>query len=135
MAYTWTQELATGVESIDDQHKQLFKAINDLLEACFSGTGHTKLDSTVQFLIDYTEKHFSDEEKLQQQYNYPKYPHHKKLHDAFDRTVREIADQLKKEGANAALLRKVNSSIGDWLVNHIKDEDKLFAAHIRESGK
>lgn len=135
MAYAWTEELATGNKAIDAQHKQLFKALNDLMDACSSGQGHAKLDPTVQFLVDYTAKHFADEEKLQQECSYPKYPHHKKLHEDFGRTVGEIAEKLKKEGASTALVCKVNSSIGDWLIRHIKAEDKDVAAHIRDHGK
>jgi len=135
MAYTWTDDLTTGNEAIDAQHKQLFKALNDLIDACFKGEGHAKLDPTVQFLVDYTEKHFADEEKLMQQYGYPGYLNHKKLHEAFDRTAVEIAEQLKKEGPTAAMVRKVNSSIGNWFTHHIKDEDKKVAAYIRDNSK
>ena len=64
MPYYWKDEWATGNANIDTQHKQLFKAINDLLEACSSGQGRVKLSATMQFLIDYTDKHFGDEEKM-----------------------------------------------------------------------
>jgi hemerythrin len=134
MSYSWTDDLVTGNETIDAQHKNLFKAINDLIDACFSGQVKAKLDATIQFLIDYTVKHFGDEEKLQQQYNYPDYPNHRKLHEGFKATVSEIAERLKTEGATAALVSKVNSSIGAWLINHIKSEDKKVAAHIRSNG-
>ena len=29
----WTQDMAVGIESIDEQHRQLFKRISDLLQA------------------------------------------------------------------------------------------------------
>jgi len=47
MALEWTDDLATGSEVIDYQHKELFKRINFLMEACRgerqgrSQTGHT----------------------------------------------------------------------------------------------
>ncbi len=34
MAIEWTMGLSTGVDEIDDQHKELFKRINRLLDAC-----------------------------------------------------------------------------------------------------
>lgn len=39
MAIEWTDELATGVNKIDNQHKELFKRINNLLDACNQGKG------------------------------------------------------------------------------------------------
>jgi len=53
------------------------------------------------------------------------------LHEGFKKVVREIMDQLEKEGPSLLLVSKVNSSIGGWLINHIKREDVKVAAHIR----
>ncbi|MDR0570249.1 MAG: bacteriohemerythrin [Clostridiales Family XIII bacterium] len=129
--YTWTNDWATGNQTIDFQHKQLFQAINNLLEACQSGKGRTHIDSTMIFLVNYTAKHFGDEEKLQQQFGYPDYPNHRKLHDNFKATVNELAKQLREGGPSIAIVGKVNSSVGGWLVNHIQKEDKKVAAHIK----
>lgn len=135
MAYAWTKDLETGNATIDTQHKQLIKAINDLLEACTAGKGRSVLGSTLDFLSDYTAKHFSDEEKLQTQSGYPDYINHKKLHEGFKATVRDLGQQLKTEGATIPLLSKVNSNIGGWLVNHIKKEDTKVAAHLNAHKK
>jgi len=131
MTYTWVDELATGNEKIDTQHKRLVSALNDLLDACASGQGRTKLNSTLDFMINYVVQHFEDEEKLQMQYNYPGYVNHKNLHEAFKLNVGELARNLKAEGATIMLVGKVNSFLGDWLIKHIKQEDKKVAAHIR----
>jgi len=130
MTFMWKEEYATGYAEIDSQHKQLFKAVNDLVSACKSGQGRNKLDSTIKFLVDYTVKHFADEEKLQQKYKYPDYLNHKKLHENFKKTVLELTKQLQEEGPTIALVGKVNSVIGNWLINHIQSEDKKVANHI-----
>jgi hemerythrin len=131
MAYAWTKDLETGNSMIDTQHQQLIKAVNDLLEACSSGQGRAKLDSTLAFLESYTAKHFGDEEKLQQQSKYPDYLNHKKLHDGFKKVVSDLCKELKSEGPTITLVGKVNSSVGGWLITHIKREDTKVAAHIR----
>jgi hemerythrin len=133
VAYEWTKDLETGHAGIDMQHKQLIKAVNDLLEACSSGKGRAKLDATLDFLSHYTAKHFGDEEKLQQQFKYPDYPNHKKMHDEFRVTVADLAKQLKSEGPTVMLVGKVNASVAGWLINHIKREDVKVAAHIRKA--
>ncbi|QHI72646.1 bacteriohemerythrin [Aminipila terrae] len=131
MKYDWTSDLETGNSTIDGQHKQLINAINNLLEACAQGKGRDALKETTTFLYDYTAKHFADEEKLQIASQYPDYTNHKQYHEGFKKVVREIADQLEKEGPNLVLVGKVNTSIGGWLINHIKKEDVKVAAHIR----
>ena len=64
-------------DRIDAEHKQLFDAINDLMDACAQGVGREKIMSTTQFLNSYVNKHFGDEEKLQVQSKYPGYAAHK----------------------------------------------------------
>jgi hemerythrin len=131
MAYKWDASLETGYAMIDNQHKQLVAALNNLLEACRSGRGQEELAKTLDFMTGYTIKHFSDEEKLQVQYQYPDYLIHKRYHDDFKLVVKDLAEQLIKEGPTEDLVGMVNTSIGDWLLNHIKGDDFKMAAYIK----
>jgi hemerythrin len=134
MAYKWDSSLETGHEMIDKQHKQLVSALNSLLEACRQGKGQEELAKTLDFMTGYTIKHFSDEEKLQVQYQYPDYPTHKQYHDDFKVVVKNLAEQLIKEGPTDELVGMVNTSIGDWLLNHIKGDDFRMATYIKTKG-
>lgn len=131
MAYSFTPDLATGNNLIDTQHKQLIEAINSLLTACASGKGRVELEATTKFLYDYTSKHFADEEKLQVQYRYPDYTNHHQYHEGFKKVVFDLCEELKKSGPTVVLVGKVNTSVGGWLLNHIKKEDVKVAAHIK----
>ncbi|MDR0992377.1 MAG: hemerythrin family protein [Ruminococcus sp.] len=131
--YAWREEWATGNGTIDGEHKQLFKAIDDLLAACKSGTAKDQVAKTMAFLKDYTAKHFAHEEQLQQQSKYPDYINHKKLHDGFQKYVAELSQRLYKEGPTIAIVGAVNMNVGDWLVKHITREDKKLAQHIKNS--
>ena len=81
MRYELTQDLLTGNQLIDSEHRQLFDAINALLDACAQGAGRTKINETVQFLNSYVSKHFRDEEQLQLQSKYPGYNAHHTFHE------------------------------------------------------
>ena len=131
MAYNMTPDLLTGNELIDSEHKQLFDAINSLLDACSKGQGRTELEKTTKFLYDYTSKHFADEEKLQIQSRYPDYQAHKQLHEGFKKSVLEINKKIVDQGATIALVGEVNTLVAGWLINHIKREDKKLADFIK----
>ena len=131
MAYSWDKTLETGNPSIDEQHKSLVNAVNELLESCSQGKGRSDVEKTLKFLQDYVIKHFNDEEKLQIKSSYPDYKAHKEKHEAFKKTVDEIAQEFNKSGASIQLVAKVNSSVAGWLISHIKTEDKKVAAHIK----
>lgn len=109
MRYELTQDLLTGNNLIDTEHKQLFAAINDLLDACSQGKGREKLVDTAKFLNNYVNKHFSDEEKLQVSSNYPGYPPHKTFHDGYKRQLSDATQQLLTEGPTVRALGPVES--------------------------
>lgn len=132
MKYVWTQNLETGNEIIDSQHKALIEALNTLVDATMRGCGCQELRQTVEFLEEYTRKHFADEEVLQLEYQYPDYESHKKKHEEFFQVVQEIGEKLSEEGATMKLLGRVNREMGDWLILHIKIEDARLAQYIRE---
>ncbi|MDR2632906.1 MAG: hemerythrin family protein [Treponema sp.] len=130
-AYRWDSTLETGHEVIDTQHQQLFAAINKLLETCEVKKGSEELTKNLDFLNTYTIKHFFDEEKIQQKYNYPDYPNHKQYHETFKNTVKDLTHRLIWSGPTEELIKEVYSSIGDWLVSHIKIQDFKLAKYIK----
>lgn len=130
MAYQFTKDLETGNLTIDTQHKQLITAINELLEACASGKGRAHLEETSNFLLNYTKRHFGDEEKLQIQSKYPDYANHKKYHEGFVKVVNDIVSELNTTGPSIVLVGKINNAIAGWLLNHITKEDVKVAKHI-----
>lgn len=133
--YEFTDELRTGNDTIDEQHMQLFEYINNLLQACAEGKGRSEISRAMLFLKEYTDEHFSAEEKLQNKYKYPDRVNHKRYHETFKNTIRELSDELERDGATIALVGKINRSVGDWLVNHVKNQDKKVAAHIAKSSR
>ena len=98
MRYELTQDLLTGNQLIDSEHRQLFDAINALLDACAQGAGRTKINETVQFLNSYVSKHFRDEEQLQLQSKYPGYNAHHTFHEGYKRELAAAANQIGAEG-------------------------------------
>ena len=131
MAYQFTKDLETGNPTIDQQHRQLIGAINDLLDACGQGKGRAHLEASAKFLQEYTARHFADEERLQQQSNYPDFSNHKRYHEAFKKVVADFTQRLNAEGPNIVLVGELNNALAGWLINHIKREDVKVAAHLR----
>jgi hypothetical protein len=51
------------VDEIDDQHKEIFRRINGLLDSCRQGKGKEDVGKVINFLDDYVVTHFGREEK------------------------------------------------------------------------
>ena len=135
MAFSVTNDLITGNDTIDNQHRELFKAINDFHDACSSGNGKERISATMEFLVSYTAKHFGDEERLQQQSNYPDQANHKRLHEQLKSLVNDLARQQQDDKSSIMVLTKLSNSLGTWFMNHIMREDKKVAAHVRNMSR
>ena len=134
MHYEVTPDLVTGNNLIDSEHRQLFAAVNDLMDACSRGEGRAKIENTVRFLTDYVAKHFRDEEDLQVRSKYPAYPTHKVFHDGYRRQLSDAARELLQQGPTVKALGDLNRVVG-VLVSHSRTEDKRLAKHVKEQGK
>lgn len=133
MAVEWTGELATGVAEIDEQHKEIFKRINALLEAGRQGKGRQAVAETLVFLEDYVKTHFTAEEHLQKKVAYPEYSGHKAMHMKFLIDVAKLKKDFDEHGPTLSLTLEVNNVVVDWLIDHIKKVDKKLAVYIREN--
>lgn len=132
MSIVFDESLYTGNELIDSEHKELIARVNKLVESCEKGTEKVTAVKTLDFLMDYTEVHFSHEEKLQQDVGYDKLELHKEQHETFKKSVDELRQMLEEEeGPTDAFVDAVNKNISQWLVEHIQGWDKAVAAYIR----
>jgi methyl-accepting chemotaxis protein len=132
--YKWDDSFVTGVKLIDARHMRLFEMVNRLLDACDQGRGQDELAKSLSFLINYTVKHFSEEEALQQQYAYPGFQEHRRIHENFKKTVGKFAQELNSQGPSQAMLEQIKTQVGGWLVTHVKSEDIKMAAFLTSAG-
>jgi len=130
----WKDSLLTGVSIIDTEHKKLIAAIDELVDECKRGQGNAAIGKTLSFVVSYTKKHFADEEKLQAQYAYPGITAHKQLHANFIKSITALKDGFDKNGADSALTGKINTTLVDWLIEHIGKEDRKLGEYIKSKG-
>jgi methyl-accepting chemotaxis protein len=136
--FVWDKTFAVGHEMIDSQHQELFAAINNIIRDC-NGTnkaqGREDFKKNVDFLAGYVDKHFSEEEVLQQRHEYPDYPNHRRIHENFKKEVRDLSVKWLATGPTEETGREVRAATGDWLIAHIKAQDVRLGAYIRSRAR
>lgn len=126
----FTDDLVTGNEVIDSQHKELINKINDLLRSCENGSSKDDATKMLNYLSEYTNYHFGAEESLQESIGYPGIEEHKKKHAELKATVQELYDLLAKEkGPTDAFAAMVNEKVTEWLYYHIQSFDRSVAEY------
>lgn len=131
MLIEWDEELATGNDTIDGQHKELIDRINTLLVACNQGKGRAEVSKLLQFMGDYVCSHFATEEELQHRHAYPEFSAHKAEHEEFVLKMRNLEHQFNTDGATLPLVIQTNQSMVGWLISHINVTDKKLASYLR----
>ncbi len=122
--------LVTGNEMIDSQHKELIAKINGLLDSCEAGDDKLAAVRTLDYLAEYTDFHFTAEEKLQEDLAYPGLKEHKEEHNKLRKVVDELHEMLvEEEGPTESFVEQVNKNVIDWLYRHIKGFDRSVAEY------
>ncbi len=129
----WDSSYEVGVDKIDQQHQELFNKVNNLILANQLKKGKEEISKTIKFLADYTVKHFTDEEELQQENNYPHYEHHKKLHNNFVSKILEFKEEFENGDIDTASMMSFNKTIITWLVQHVTGIDQKLGDHINQN--
>ena len=111
---TFDDNLVTGNNTIDTQHKELIDRIRNFVVACQNGDSKVKAIKMLDYLDEYTDFHFKEEEELQEKAGYP-----------------ELYEYLQDyEGPTDKFSELVQKNVVDWLFGHIKTFDRSVAEFI-----
>ena len=68
------------------------------------------------------------------QAGYPGLDAHKGKHEELRGTVANLVQDFEEEGETHSLEGAVETFLGNWLIAHIRDTDRLFGAFVKENG-
>ena len=125
----WTEELALGIASMDDQHRHLVEIINEFGEAVQKGKGSRVMKKILDELIGYTQEHFADEERLLVEAGFPKLAQHQAKHRQLIQKIERFQFDFNQGGKRVTI--KVEEFLTYWLTNHILIDDKAYAAYMK----
>ena len=131
-AMEWSPALETGNLQIDEQHKSILAAYNQLHLAMEKGRGPAEVRRTLLFLTNYTIQHFQMESELMDQEQFPEAEQHKKLHHGLVVQLSQLMKGLDE--GSAAVPAATMAFLSAWLVEHIQGEDCRLAEYLRGRG-
>ena len=132
MELEFTDELRTSNELIDTQHEELIKRIAAFVQSCESGVQNkVKAIKMMDYMAEYTDFHFGEEEKLMESVSYPELAKHKEKHKEFVKAIADLENMLEEsEGPTDAFVEQVRKKVVDWILYHIKTFDRSVAEYI-----
>jgi hemerythrin len=132
----WSDRYLVGIESIDEQHRELFSQINNLYLCCQKEGKEAQLlfNTNIHLLLRYMTYHFSSEEKLLKSIKYPDLAAHSQQHTVLANIIAEGIEHIEREEASDLFSRnkllEFIMYLRDILINHIAILDKKYVSYI-----
>jgi hemerythrin len=123
----WTDELNTGIDIIDNQHRRIVDMINALHDTA-KGKERDAIGNVIEELVDYTLSHFAFEESLMEEAGYQYVKPHKKVHELF---IKRVSEYKMRFTAGEDIADELNNLLSRWLFNHIKHDDGAYVGAVK----
>jgi len=127
--FVWTDALATGSKFIDQDHHELVRLVNAVLEPIAEQRGNPALTLALGELLDYTREHFAREEAEMQRIAFADVAAHMAAHTQLLGQLDEVRQRLEAQGQVQEM--DLYHFLTWWVKDHIRDVDMVFAAALR----
>ncbi len=132
--FTFTNDLLTGVYTIDSAHQQIIDQAEKITQLALEEKIQPKINEALYFLEEYVIVHFDQEETIQRDSDYPGYISHKNFHDLFRDRLEAIIEQHDANPTSPAIKENIVKLFGEIFYTHILTMDQELAAYLREVG-
>jgi hemerythrin len=133
MAIHWTETLATGLSWQDEEHREIFGHIGNLLDAMESNRAGDVVGELFDFLDGYVIMHFGHEEAFMEQSQMPSRRRHMDRHQEFRDQLKELRTTHARQGASTYLIMHLQRWLREFVLDHIARLDKELAAQVKAS--
>lgn len=128
----WGPKFMLGVDLIDTQHKKWIYFINKFFYSLISKDDDKKLSDTLVELKEYTEFHFSFEEKYMNEFSYNDLNNHKIEHKKFIDTLNEYFSEYIS--GDYTTIQKIVYFLREWVYHHVLTTDVKYVELFKKHG-
>jgi hemerythrin len=118
----WKEEFRTGIASVDYEHEQMIRLLNDLYSHV---QANDPKDTILAFLGEVHARiaaHFALEERIMREKGYDQYLDHKADHEDLLDEIRKIMDSTEQD-PGYAYGEDLSRELQAWFGNHFKTKD------------
>lgn len=128
----WKDEYSVKVKEIDDQHKQLFEIINNLIKILNTTPKEETITEILGTIVAFKEIHFATEEKYFAQFHFEGAEEHIVAHKTFGEKVAAI--QAEHQGDTIGFSFALVDFLEDWLIGHLMHMDQKYVECFAKNG-
>lgn len=129
----WDSGLETGIEEIDWEHRRLLNIANRLLQARAKGRGQAAAPPVLRDLERHAAEHFEHEERYMREMGFPDLEAHAAEHRRMAKRLEAFIAALASDTPPG--VDELCDLMREWLLGHILELDKVYAAFCRAKAK
>ncbi len=133
MISQWDESLTTGIESVDEQHRQMVAILSDLLGAMQEGRARPEVGAILERLGRYTQLHFRHEEDWMDRLACPAASENRCQHAEFLSILAQFVADFEADGPRVGLIMRVHDQLAWWLETHIRGVDVELLPCVRRA--
>ncbi|MCI8293233.1 MAG: response regulator [Hespellia sp.] len=133
--FVWNDEFNIGVDTIDREHKRLFRIINKMFlfeDEEEEEKSQWACQEGIKYFKEHTVKHFSDEEEYMASIHYEGLETHRRIHTDFrKKTLPALEQELEQSEYSAESIKHFLGVCAGWLIGHTLTEDQTINGKSR----
>jgi len=126
----WSDALSMQNPEIDAEHQEFASLVNDLNTAIIGRHSKDDVESILKRIVTHSIEHFTHEEKLFVQMQYPKTQEHMQLHSELIITLKKILTEIHNSEFSKEWI-EMGLAIKNALVDHILSDDAQYIEYLR----
>jgi len=126
----WSNAYSVGVQSIDEQHKNIIRIINKLSIASNSPSHAESVPEVLAEMLRYAKEHLAYEELLLKKHDYPDFENHKSKHIEYVESIIKFSTEaITEQQPNP---KKLLTYLHSWWTHHILHEDMQYSEYLQK---
>jgi len=126
----WNEQLATGISTIDDEHRRMLEQIDIMLAASRASETASVQLSLAEF-DNHVREHFRVEETAMRAAKYPEVATHAAQHSILRSYANDLRRAVSAYGAQPDVLEVAARLVANAIVSHMELYDRELAAFLR----
>jgi len=117
----WKPEYSVGIQSMDDEHREMIDLINSTYEKLKSDTDADQVEDCLGEILSTISMHFALEERIMRKAGYGEFQAHKDDHELLLDRLRDLMDDFFVDPTNGS--SRLEQSLSDWFAGHFSTFD------------
>ena len=125
----WKPEYSVGIESMDDEHRDMINLINTTYEKLEKNSDTQQIENCLGEILSTISAHFALEERMMRRSRYGEYQAHKDDHEKLLDQIRDLMDGFFDDPATGG--KRLEERLSSWFAAHFSSFDARLHGQLK----